>query len=243
MALARTDLFADHFDNTGSVPQGTGPWTSGSFTPPDNCLLIACFQTGNQTSFAAADDGVLTDSAGLTWTKRVSRYRNFGPPDENAGIEFWTAPVTTGVSMMLTYTHTGVQQYQMAVYVKAYTGHDASDPIGATASGGQVSTTPGITLSGAPAASSEVLAMLRQSRGASTVGPGSGWTEINEDAFTGSFDKYQLQARSGSTSTAVDWTSSGVTGSPYDLRNMIAIEIKAAGAGGGTARSYAAVLG
>lgn len=214
---------------------GTGNFTSSSFTPPDNCLLIVV-QSFITTSGAAATGSTLTfaDSAGLTETSRIATGTS---PAWTYGTRIWTMPVTTGASMTVTTGLGGVNAFVYRVEVLAATGHDAVTPTGATASGsdadGDGAVT--ITLSGSPAIDSIVIATAAvcMNTGSNAVTPGADFTEwpSSDVAFLDWFG-CELQTRTASTSTSVSWVDLSTSGAPT-AAVLCALEIKAGSGGGG----------
>jgi hypothetical protein len=233
MALSRVDHGLHLFPNTGSfTAQGTGPFSTGSFTPADNSLLVAAVMCGTNTA-ANSDTNFITTGGGWTWTKRVNRTITFNT--DGFIHQIWTAPVATGASMTVTSTHTGETSYAYGIAVYAYTGYNTSSPVGGTASGDATGTSQSLTLSAAPASDSDVLAFINITAANSTASDasassGSSFTELFETNTEGSFEKWSAQARTGSVSDAVSWTTASSASSPFDRRIYSAIEIKAAAA-------------
>jgi hypothetical protein len=83
-----------------------------------------------------------------------------------------------------------------------------------------------ITLSAAPATSSEVIAacFTGLASGTGTITPGSGFTEINDSTVSG-WGVQQTEVRTGSTSTTVDWVDVCATGTPFGGSTLAALEI------------------
>jgi hypothetical protein len=120
------------------------------------------------------------------------------------------------------------------VDVLGYTGYDTGTPTGATATDSAMATdgADSITLSGAPASDSEVVATIffdLGGAGTASVVAGTGWTEIYDSMGSDNYTLGQTQARTGSTSTAVDWNDVfDGTGTPAKAI-ALALEIKASG--------------
>lgn len=235
MALARTNLLSVCSGGT----YGTGSYTTTSFTPDNNSLLVvivAVVESSGSTD--PSGDITLDDSADLTWTTR----QTLGDGNSwSRGVKVFTAPVTTGASMTLTADcgTRNIDAYSIEAF--CYTAYDTGSPIGATASKTSTVTdgAESITLSGAPASSSEVLAWIYTNAvdyiNGSAVTPGTGWSEIyDQSALYGSVN-LQSQIRAGSTSTTVAWNDVSVDtdGLWYGIAG--AIEVKEAAAGGGVA--------
>ena len=234
MALSRTAYGPYlHINGAGFTPQGTGPFTTGSFTPPDNSLLCAWVLCGSDDP--SSESSYVTTGGSLTWTKRLNRTINFS--SDGAILQFWTAPVTTGASMQITSTHTGINSYAFGIFPFAYTGYNTGSPVGGSATGDDTGTTNSLTLSASPASASYVEAalMMFASNGDASdasVAAGSSFVELVDTNATNSFCRWQTQNRTSSTSTAVSWTTSTSASSPFDQRIYGAIEIQEAAAGG-----------
>src|SRR5229473_11519 len=144
MALARTNLGTWFSTAVGAS------FTTGSFTPDNSSVLAICAHTSD----GGAASLTITDSLGahLVYTKQVDQTDTF--PFHRAVI--WTAPVTTGASM--TVTISGSPGSEVTVHAFDWTGYNTGTPTGATAKG-QVTASGAvnITLSAAPASSSEVI--------------------------------------------------------------------------------------
>jgi hypothetical protein len=245
MALARTDHSFHFFDNSGFVAQGTGPFATGNFTPSDNSLVVAAVMCGTDAP-GSGDAGFVTTGGSLTWTKRVNRTITFAA-DNGLIHQIWTAPMTTGALMAVTSTHTGISSYAFGIAVYSYTGHDTSTPTAGFSSGDSTSTTNSLTLSAAPDSGDDVLAFINvtaaNGNGSdASATPGSSFIELFETNSPDSFEKWQAQARTGSTSDAVSWTSATSASSPFDQRIFSALTIKVAAAGGGAARAVGSGL-
>src|SRR5688572_12197543 len=151
MALSRTD----YGPYPATPPQGTGAFVTGNFTPPDSSLLVVISLFSNESD-ASGDTGYVLTGGSLTWTKRDSLNFSFAT-DNCYNVQLWTAPVTTGASMALTLTHTGIQSYSGYIFPYAYTGYNVSSPVGGTAVNNGTGGTQTLTLSSAPATDSEVI--------------------------------------------------------------------------------------
>lgn len=223
MALTRTQRIA----STSASGFGAGAYTSASFTPSNNSLLVVIGFAMEQ-----ADNGLegtsltITDSAGLTWTSRAATTTS---PAWSYGIRIWTAPVTTGVSMTVSIDAgaSSIEFYKL--HISDYTSNTTSaipgtgTIVGSDADGDGAAT---ITLSSAPATSSEVIAacLTGLASTSGTVTPGAGWTEVDEQVGA-SWGIFQVQVRTGSTSTAVDWADVLATGTGFGGATLAAFEI------------------
>ncbi len=210
-------------------------FVSGSFTPPANTLLVVAVT--DEISLGTTTPPItLTNSAGLTFTKRAERQE---PATWSQGVAIFTAPVgaspvpmTITVSNGATLVTAGWQ-----IHAVAYSGYDLASPVGATgAASALVTNAPfTLTLSGTTAAASETFAALGGDEDpitGSPVTPGAGWTEDYESVS--SDPNLQTQQHPGATSTVV-WAT---IGSPGVYKAVTAaIEIRAANVGGGIASS------
>jgi hypothetical protein len=217
----RHDYGPFEFNNAGDVFQGTGPYTTSSFTPPANSKLVVFVQWSGETADNSV--GVLTDSTGLTWTREGQSKIDWSG-SEHSFMDVWSASVGgSPSSMTLTFTHTGQNCFQMAVYPYAFTncggvGNFVTQTVTANAND--------LTLPSAPATTSIVIGMTRLAEsGTTTVAPRNGETEIRDDYFTNEYEHYQAQVRTGSTSTTFGWNYTNRLGSPYDKAMGMALEV------------------
>lgn len=207
---------------------------TGTFTPSNSSLLVAIFVGAWDTSDPA---GITTISGGgWTWTQRKEQVSS-GLFSSWLLISIWTAPVTTGASMAITFGNLnpgGRTFYGATCHVFDYVGYNTGSPTGATAGDQNLGdAAANITLSGAPASTSEVLAASAfttsdgSARGATE---GSGWTEIYDQGAAGVNAAMQTQYRGSSTSTDVAFANmnTGAAASFGTMSIAAAIEIKAA---------------
>ena len=130
--------------------------------------------------------------------------------------------------------------WEYHVHVIAHTSYNTGSPTGATASNGNAGTNGALTLtlSGAPATDSEVVAALFKSNGGGgpgsnmTSAPGTGWTELYDTGEVDSGDEFQQsQIRGSSASTSVDWNDINDSTGTVSKSIAAALEIKAAAGG------------
>lgn len=223
MSLSRSTLL----QQTSSLAFGTGTFTTSSFTPPANCLLV--ISVGAESN-AGTNVNVGTDltlsGGGLTYTSRGLINLT---PYWSCGERVWTAPVGASPSSMSLDIDCGADNiYLYKVNVVAYTGYKVSDPVGAIGTNAAFPTAgaASLTLNASPLATSEVIAsaFVNHASASSAITPDAAWTEVYENP--GDYCTLQTQIRTGSTSTSVDWSDVSVTGSAYK-GGAIAIEIKA----------------
>ena len=236
MALVATDL-GSHLHNNGGgfTPQGTGPFSTGNCDIPANSLVLAVVHCGSDD--IASIDSYVLDSPNLTWTKVGQRSLDWTAGNGTI-YQLWMAETTSALDdEVITVTHTGINSYSFSVHVRSWTGYDTADPLDGFISGDGTGTTNSLTLTEAPAAADDVWATI-QVVGANgdasdtSVAPGSSFTEIRESTITNSFAKWQQQSRTGSTSTAVSWTTSTSAGGDFQDRIYGAVIIRAGGIDG-----------
>lgn len=231
MALARTRKAS----GAAFGASATGP-TTASFTPANSSLLVAFLELIDDGSGSFGTSLSITDTAGLTWTRRVNLPRAGGFKCQGS---IWTAPVTTGASMTVTFGMSGVTANEWNWRVVEYTGHNAGAPVGGIGSLAD-DTTDGpfsFTLDASPATDSLVEGFMGVDGDLSgTVGvtPGATFTADNVDGSASVATYSELEFRTGSTSTTVDWVDVKTgTMTIFSVAGM-GIEIKASGGGGGS---------
>lgn len=220
-----------------------GPsWTSGSFTPPANCLLKV-------TTFVMVDEGISgsgvdpapdlnVSGGGLSWAAQVSETQ---PNSWSSSVKTWAAQVGGSPSSMTVQISesAGWTAYSCHFDVTSILSHNQSSPVRSSqgftrSSGGDGPWS--ITLTTAPLASSMVMAWLatdHDDAGGSAATPASGWTELNDQSGS-SGNSLQVQYRTGSTSTGVGWDDTA-SGTPNYTNGSTVIEIAEAPAGGSDA--------
>lgn len=219
MALAVSSLYT-----SGTTPVAGNPFTSSSFTPANNSLLVVA-------ATAEAGSGMTISGGGLTWTLQKNLQSTAGGWTTETRI--WTAPVTTGSSMTITVSNVG---HTIAEVLQA-TGHNTSTPIGATGSldTGASGTLSNITfsLSASPASTSYIYSCTgRVVNNTSTgVTAGASWTRsanAGDGGFTGGTEYI-----TGTTSSTVTWANIAAGDTYFGYGGAIAaVEIQAAGGGG-----------
>lgn len=217
------------------VVNGLTGWSSASFTPANNSLLVVMLSVTSGQNADVATPMTITDSLGtpLTYTKRVTNGRT---GDYKAQSVVWTAPVTTGAAMTVTFDCGSYAIYSAGWFVYEITGHDTTTPTGGTAKYAD-DTTDGavsITLDAAPASGDYTLASLwvdSYDADASRVTPGTGFTETGEVGGTDAIGYGQAQYRTSSTSTGVGWDDIRAQSATTYSSAGQAIVIKAAAGG------------
>lgn len=213
---------------------GLAAYTTSAFTPSNAsllCVVAAGMDSPGTTPNLQGTDLTIADSLTSTWTSRAATTT---PPSWGYGVRAWTTPITTGASMTVSIDCGAYDIQGYAVWVFDVTGYDTGTPvtgaiIGSDADGNGVGT---LTLAAAPTADDiTIAATMVQTSGTGAITHGTGWTEAYE---TGETDwwRFQVQSRTGSTSTGVQWDDLSTSGTPYDAV-MLAFIIKNAGGGGG----------
>ena len=126
----------------------------------------------------------------------------------------------------------GSDPTRVNIQVVAFTGYDTVNPVGATASGSSLGmAAASITLSAAPATNSVVVATkgtVDNNNTNSLATPGTGWTEIFDQATSYGYGDMETQTRTGSTSTNVSWNNmTDPAGADVWESSALAIEIRA----------------
>lgn len=229
-ALTRTDVGVF----TSGTGHGTGSYTTSSFSVASGELaVVAVSAISNNGSSAVPANFTLSQSGGLTVTSRL-----VGGTDSawTTGTTFFSF-VSTGGSMTVTADCGATDIYAYKIEVWSYSGFNATTPFAATAtgSGSPYDGSRTITLSGTPAADSEVLAVVTGggSDGTADVTPGTGWTELSDTELAGGWLFAQSQVRVGGT-TSVTWNDldANVGGGGKYAAAFAAIEVQADAGGG-----------
>lgn len=120
------------------TPAGGGTIVSASFTAPTDAYLVLDVESDG-TSGQMPNTPTVSDSGGLTWTKRVER--SYGETTDGGYSAFWTARTTNSVSRTITVT-SGVsnQTKRHSAKLRVFTGVDVDgtpvDTVGANNEGG-----------------------------------------------------------------------------------------------------------
>lgn len=205
MALARTNLLGQI--SAGNF--GTGNFTSNSFTPANNSLLVVGqVYVENSGSTTDPTSALTISGGGLTFTQQATAVA--APTAFPSLVKIWTAPVTTGASMTLVSSTSGRNAGLYGVSVVCYTGYNTGTPVGGTATGqqnggfGAAPNAVSLTFSGAPASGDEAFGFVFANKTTTDITPGSTLTEI-DDQFNSNWGDLESETRTGSTSTTVDW--------------------------------------
>jgi hypothetical protein len=229
MAITVTDLGTAQ----SSTGHGSGAFTTGSFTPTANSLLVAIVHAVGDSGGEDIDTNItIADSLAHTWAERPTGNIDSG---WSAIVRIYTAPNTPTTAFTITLDCGGDVIHDYVVTVLALEGYDTGTPTGATASENNDSTNIDgantITLSAPPASDSVVVAGMSHvpSSGITGITHGTGWTEVADNAVA-DWLCAQAQTRTGSTSTSVTWDDVYVGAGSGFRTCSCAVEIKAAGA-------------
>lgn len=206
---------------------GTGPFTTASFTPASNSLLVvlvgACYSgTSNNPA------NITMSGGGLNWTRQLAVSRANG---NESGLQVWAAEVGTAAPMTLTLDEGSDSVYVYFAQVRNYASYNASSKFGGSVTSMTLSEPTGaLTLSAAPAASSEIIAARFHNAagfGVTSATPGAGWRELGDQYPFVGVCGLEGQMRGGSTSRQVAWTD--VNDAHLGAEELIglAIEVKA----------------
>lgn len=235
MALVRTDYTPDSHDDSGSDAR-----TTGSYTIPNNALGVVIAKVVNDY-VNDIPDLTISDSLGASWTSIVGITRSAAASAYEPAAKAWyltgdgsarTITITAGTGGGALNGGTGaanIRRWRIEVY--SFTGHNTSSPIGFI---GSSDTLPGsgsgsLNLSGTTASDSQVFGSMvgTLSAGTTTIGEGSGWTELYDSPST-DWMAQQSQVVVGSIST-VEWSDMSVDGASYEKGPIgLGFEIKAA---------------
>jgi hypothetical protein len=231
--MATISDLGTHQSSTG---HGAGGFTTGSFTPPANSILVAIVHAVGDGGAEDIDTNItIADSLTHTWTSRA-----LGNIDSGwaAIARIYTAPNTPTTAFTITVDCGADNIHDYVVTVAAIESYDTGSPTGATASSNNDTTVDGsdtITLSATPASDSFVIAAISHvpTSGITGITHGTGWTELADNAVADWLGA-QSQYRTGSTSTTVTWDDVYVGAGSGFRTCLCAVEIKAAAGGGET---------
>jgi len=174
---------------------------------------------------AIADAITVTDSLGNTWTKVPGTFKNNpNTVTPNAGMQIWTAPITTGgAGVTITANFPATVQFVAMAGIE-YSGRNNASPIGAHAA----ATGNGVASSGAMTstfAGSDLFGAVYDD-GGTMSGQGTGWT-IGDLGFTNYLTEQQGNKAVGS------YAATSNSGSTVQFNAGI-VELKATGTPGNT---------
>jgi hypothetical protein len=233
MALALTARAA----GTSAEGHGTGSFTTTSFTPTaDSLLVVAVYPDCAASGQNILGSLTINDSVGLTWgSPLVSVQDNSTSGTTSAAMAIWTAEVgSSPTSMTVTFDDGAIDVFCYSYSIVDLTGYDTGTPVGATGSQFEfvqaAADAWSWSLSGAPATTSIVFAAVGvslNSGSAMAVTEGAGWSEIHDVVSSVPNLNIQSQQRSSSTSTTVAWvdTDAGASETTW-TRIGAAVEVK-----------------
>lgn len=215
---------------TGETGIAASSFTTSAFTPANNSVAVAVV---NFTAAGANTPASWTASGGgLSWTNVLA---GGGGGTVYSYVAVFVAQVTTGASTQLTVNGLtiagGNNYYNADVYY--LTGHNTAGPTGATAIGTNTSAgAVSVTLSGAPSASSVIMAGLNLAPVGSggTTTAGASWTALYNNVGAATVLDCQQQYITGTTSATVPWQAQIVGDTPVTAVQW-AVEIVAGNAG------------
>jgi hypothetical protein len=189
VALSRTTVGL--FDSGSNF--GTGPFTTSSFTPPDDSLLVVAVAAMEEAGTTDPSADLTLSGGGWTWTPEDDAF-DIGA--WSMAVKIFTAEVTTGASMTLTADCGARDIYRHRISAVAYTGYDTTNPVGAT---GHLDSGPSdgavtFELGAPPADDSEVFAAFGIDTGTG-VTPGTDWTEVHDTGVDADGTGIQTQVR------------------------------------------------
>jgi hypothetical protein len=242
---------AGELNSTTDDTTGTVSHTTASFTPPDDSLLVAHCYCINGTGGGDVQTGMTLSGGGLTWTKRA------GPNGGTAASytschEVWTAPVVTGASMTMTYSHAGnVGADKSSAHIQVHSfitdgggscGFDGAPNLISEPNNGDDGPQSLALPSAAASASYKTASRAYSSDGSDPLAiHGTGWTEVY-DVTHGGYGSLQSQAITADANTDVDWDDIAA-GGPQTAWNSSGIGIEVEEIAGGSNTTIAVPLG
>lgn len=231
MALVRTNRInsasADNF--------GTGNYTSASFTPSANSLVVVwAWVIQEAADVIEGTNLTVSDSLGSSFTSRVATTSS---PGWGYGIRCWTMEAgASPAARTVTVGIGGTNAHAYRLWVDDITGYDTTTPVtgaivGTDADGDGAAA---LTLAASPTVDDIIYgaAATGISSGTPSVSPGSGFTELLDALSTG-WANWHLQTVTGVTSTNVPWADLNAGAGSNLGATLAALIIKNAAAGGG----------
>ena len=231
MALSRTV----HAANSSFAPGAVG-----------DLIVLAIAALRNDTNSPWTPSGIAVSGGGLSWTRRV----DVAPTrsDWNLAVQVWTAVAASTSSISITITKASGDANYYGSWFRAitYSGANTASPVGVTATDDTFGAdgAQSLTLSGAPASSSEVVGIIggQMYTGIGNADVGSGYTSLFAQGTDGEY-MLEGQYRTGSTDTSAGWSDVygvGSSGSYFYDTLALAFEIKEAAGGAATSFVQAA---
>ena len=205
----------------------TNTWTTSSFSPTGNALLVVSGSLLNTTLEPAVSSVTDTFTGTGSWT--IVQASNTTIQQHVGFIAYALLGSSPGSGTVT--VNTSNNAIRTAVDVYEVTSVNTSAPVTQSKTGTGTSATPSITLDSTPATDSLVFGAL-SSRATSDpdITPGSNFTELGEVYSSGGVAQAHIQTEydAASATTTVDWSNA-----PTISNVMVGIEIAAAASGGG----------
>jgi len=214
--------------------------TTASFTPPVGALLVA-FAFHDTAGGNLTNTSDITDSQGLTWTKRVTHSKqDDGSGANNGHVQISTAVVASSVSMTVTTTGTNCNN-PAALYVRVITSADTTTPMDATPTEGH--NTNAVISQAIVTATDGARAFLIACDWnlAANMTAGTNQTAVVSDGIGAPDMRVYVGVQNAVTSPAGSTTMSTASPSTGNTNNYAVIALRPA-AGGGTVTGAAAAL-
>lgn len=203
---------------------GTGPYTTGSITPPANSTVtvVVAYETNNTNT---VPNITLADSATHAWNQRLFQAGNLAFSAWGQSIAIFTAPHTTGTFTLQVQAAVTTDIFTWRVCAFAYIGTDAAQLTGTT--GGDTAVGGGgaylLGLANTPVPTSEMLGVAVVDEDGTNANVTEGMTLIAESGVSP-----VLNVQGGTrTVPSVPWNQVAPLGFMY---NAVALEIRSAAA-------------
>jgi hypothetical protein len=215
--------------------------TTASFTPPAGALLIA-FTWHDTAGGNVTNTSAVTDSQGLTWTRRATRSKqDDGVGAANSHIAISTAVVASSTSMTVTTTGTNCNN-PAGIYVRVITGADTTTPMDATPVEGTTNAAAVSTSITTATDGARAFLHVIDWNVAGAITAGTSQTAIVSDTIGASDDRIYLGVTDAVTSPAGSTTLSTASPTSGNTNNWIGIAVRPA-AGGAVEEISATVTG
>lgn len=234
MALSSSPTVLTTYTSTAT---NTTTFTTASFTPTANALLVVIAGTLDNASGIDLTGISCTHSGAGSWTEQAGAAHDDGSTRYEA-IAIYTCKMGASPGSGTVSVTTNNNSQRTVISVLEVTGEDAT-PVGYTGTGGESGSSCGSTvsfnLSGTPASTSMVIGGVycADDTTPNDIAPGTGFTEAVDQNSGGSSITGTLHVMydSGSADNSLDWSSLPTGSRP---RSAVGIEIKEAAASGVT---------
>ena len=205
--------------------------TTASFTPPAGALLIA-FAWHDTAGGNVTNTSLVTDSQGLTWTRRATRSKqDDGAGAANSHIAISTAVVASSVAMTVTSTGTNCND-PAGLYVRVITGADTTTPMDATPVEGTTNAAVVSTSITTVTDGARCFLQVIDWNVAAAMTAGTAQTAVVSDTIGGGpDDRIYLGVTDAVTSPAGSTTLSTASPSTGNTQNWIGIAVRPAAGG------------